>query len=51
MMDEVMMDKVMNLVHLYISIFNSLNALASKYVSCLWTMFMLSKYSFDFQCI
>ena len=46
-MDEFMMDEVMNLVYLYISIFNSLKALAFKHVPCLWTMFMLCKYCMD----
>ena len=45
------MDEVMDLVYLYISIFNSLKALASKHVSCLWAMFMLCIYSLDLQCI
>ena len=46
-----MMDEVMDLVRLYISIFNSLKAPAYKHVPCLWTIFMLCKYSLDFQCI
>ena len=50
-MDVIIMDEVMNIVRLYISVFNSLMAPASKHVPCLWTMFILCKYSLDFQCI
>ena len=46
-MDEFVVDEVMNLVYLYISIFNSLKALAFKHVPSLWTMFMLCKYYMD----
>jgi len=40
-MDIFVMDEVMNLIRLYISMFNSLKALASKHVPCLWMISML----------